>query len=99
MIISFLREGDSVTRLTRFPVIVTGLAVAVLAAGVHAQNDAVPADLKPLLAKPASEMRLIVTRYTADRQTLNANYAGPGGFNMPGARGGGRRGAAPNAEA
>jgi uncharacterized protein (DUF885 family) len=48
----------------------------------------VPADLKPLLAKPVSEMRLVVTRYTADRQTLNTNYAGPGGFNM--GRGGGR---------
>jgi hypothetical protein len=33
-------------------------------------------------------MRLVVTRYNADRQTLNANYAGPGGFNMPGGRGG-----------
>jgi uncharacterized protein (DUF885 family) len=47
----------------------------------------VPADLKPLLAKPVSEMRLVVTRYNADRQTLNTNYAGPGGFNM--GRGGG----------
>ena len=54
-----------------------------------AQTERVPADLKPLLAKPVSEMRLVVTRYNADRQTLNANYAGPGGFNMPGGRGGG----------
>ncbi|MEO7271678.1 MAG: DUF885 family protein, partial [Vicinamibacterales bacterium] len=58
--------------------------------GMHAQSDAVPQDVKPLLAKPASEMRLVVTRYRADRQTLNTNYAGAGGFNMPGSRGGGR---------
>jgi uncharacterized protein (DUF885 family) len=59
----------------------------------------VPADLKPLLVKPQSEMRLVVTRYNADRQALNLKYAGPGGFNMRGGgagRGGpGRVGAAP----
>lgn len=55
---------------------------------LQAQDQVVPADLKPLLAKPASEMRLVVTRYNADRATLNLNFAGPGGFNM----GGGRRG-------
>src|SRR3974390_2133325 len=55
---------------------------------------AVPADLKPLLARPVSEMRLVITRYSADRQELNANYAGPGGFDMPGGRGGGRAGGA-----
>src|SRR3954468_14269773 len=59
---------------------------------MHAQSDTVPQDLKPLVAAPASEMRLVATRYRADRQTLNANYAGAGGFNMPGAGGG--RGAA-----
>ena len=70
-------------------------AIAVLvSASVLAQNEGVPRDLKPLLAKPVSEMRLVVTRYNADRQTLNGNYAGPGGFNMPGGRGGGGRGAA-----
>jgi hypothetical protein len=55
--------------------------------GGSAQRADVPQDLKPLLARPASEMRLVVTRYNADRQTLNANFAGPGGFNMPGGRG------------
>ncbi|MDQ3070559.1 MAG: DUF885 domain-containing protein [Acidobacteriota bacterium] len=65
-------------------------AVAALAVTIGAQNE-VPRDLRPLLAKPVSEMRLVVTRYNADRQTLNRNYAGPGGFNMPGGRG---RGAA-----
>jgi hypothetical protein len=71
-----------VTRLTRFPVIVTGLAVALPAAGVHAQNDAVPADLKPLLAKPASEARarhgreLEVLRRPAD-QVANAGSEDP----------------------
>src|SRR3954464_1653826 len=35
-------------------------------------------------------MRLVVTRYNAERQTLNGNYAGPSGFNMPGGRGRGR---------
>jgi hypothetical protein len=61
---------------------------------------AVPSDLKPLLAKPASEMRLVVTRYTLDRQELNRNYAGRGGFNFPGGgrgRGGGGANVAPAA--
>jgi hypothetical protein len=49
----------------------------------------VPSDLKALLAKPASELRLIVTRYNADRAELNRNFAGQGGFNFPGRRGGG----------
>ena len=59
---------------------------------------AVPGDLKPLLAARVSEMRLVTTRYTADRNTLNANYAGPNGFHVANG-GGGRRGggAAPGA--
>ncbi len=61
---------------------------------LQAQDSTVPSDLKPLLAKPASEMRLIVTRYNADRQELNRDYAGRGGFNFPGGRGGGGRGQA-----
>lgn len=65
--------------------------------GLRAQDPAVPSDLRPLLAKPTSEMRLIVTRYVADRQTLNGNFAGPGGFNMPGGRSGGRGQGAPAA--
>ena len=77
---------------------VAAIALSALAtvATIGAQNAAVPQDLKPLLARPASEMRLVVTRYNADRQTLSANYAGAGGFNMPGGRG---RGAAAPATA
>lgn len=61
---------------------------------LQAQDQpAVPSDLKPLLAKPVSEFRLVTTRYTADRQTLTLNFAGPGGFNM--GRGGRGQGAAP----
>jgi hypothetical protein len=90
-------------RLRRLPIVVAALGFMFLAVqAVTGQAPAVPQDLKPLLAKPVSEMRLVVTRYNADRQTLNANYAGPGGFNMPGGRGGGApggRGAAPGAAA
>jgi hypothetical protein len=75
-------------------VIAGGMAgpVRVAAEGGGAQQPAlpanvVPADLKPLLAGPASEMRLVVTRYQADRVTLAGNYAGPT------AGGRGRRGA------
>ncbi|HET9372344.1 MAG TPA: DUF885 family protein [Vicinamibacterales bacterium] len=68
--------------------------LAPVGAALLAQGQAVPQDLKPLLARPGSEMRLVVTRYDADRRTLNTNYAGPGGFNMPGGRGGRGRGAA-----
>src|SRR5215216_7346969 len=56
-------------------------------------SPAVPADLKPLLAAPASEMRLVVTRYQADRNTVAGNYAGPSGAGRGGGRGG--RGATP----
>ena len=45
-----------------------------------------PADLKPLLAAPVSEARLVVTRYNADRNTLSGDYVTSGG------RGGGRQG-------
>ncbi len=53
----------------------------------------VPTDLRPLLAKPASEMRLVTQRYTADRATLNGNYDGGRGFGRGGGRGQGGRGA------
>lgn len=60
---------------------------------------AVPADLKPLLAAPASEARMIVTLYNADRNTLSGDYAGRAGGRGGGAgRGGqGRAGGAPGA--
>jgi len=38
-------------------------------------QDEVPADLRPLLAAPESEMRLVVQRYTLDRTALSGNYA------------------------
>ena len=60
---------------------------------LSAQEPAVPADLKPLLAAPQSEMRMVVQRYDLDRSTLSGNYAHGSG------RGGGRggRGGAPAA--
>jgi hypothetical protein len=50
------------------------------------EQEAAPADLRPLLAQPQSEMRMVVQRYTLDRLTLSGNYANGA------ARGGGRRG-------
>lgn len=78
--------------------VVIGTTLLALAPTMAAQDQApaVPQDLKPLLAKPSSEMRLVVTRYNADRGELNRNFAGRGGFNFPGGgRGGGRGAAAP----
>ena len=81
----------TVRRLT----LVAAALLALVIPAMQAQETAVPADLKSLLAKPASELRLVVTRYNADRQTLNQNFAGPGGFNMGrGGRGQGTAGAA-----
>jgi hypothetical protein len=51
----------------------------------QAQESSVPTDLAPLLAAPQSEMRMVVQRYTLDRNTLSGNYANGG-------RGGGRGG-------
>jgi hypothetical protein len=56
-------------------------------------DDTVPSDLKPLLVKPQSEMRLVTLRYTTDRSTLNGNYDGGRGFGRGGGRGQGGRGA------
>ena len=57
----------------------------------------VPRDLTPLLAAPASEMRLVVQRYGQDRSTIAGNYfgnvAGGGGRGRGAGRGGGRGGA------
>src|SRR5688572_32656908 len=52
----------------------------------------VPADLEPLLGAPQSEMRLVVQRYTLDRNTLNGNFLAGG---RSGGRGGRGRGDAP----
>ena len=59
---------------------------ALLVAPVGALQQDVPTDLRPLLAAPQSEMRLVVVRYNADRSTLSGNYAGGN------RAGGGRRG-------
>ena len=59
---------------------------ALLVAPVGALQQDVPIDLRPLLAAPQSEMRLVVVRYNADRSTLSGNYAGGN------RAGGGRRG-------
>src|SRR4029450_8789034 len=56
--------------------------------GPQAQ-ETVPGDLKPLLAAPQSEMRMVVQRYTLHRPTLAGNYA-----NGAARDGGGRRGRA-----
>src|SRR5215208_2172469 len=69
------------------------LALTLIVGFQQQPSTSVPADLKPLLAAPASEMRLVVTRYQADRNTLAGNYAGPSGAGRGGGRGG--RGAAP----
>ncbi|CAN5856712.1 hypothetical protein BH24ACI5_BH24ACI5_19370 [soil metagenome] len=45
-----------------------------------------PTELRSLLASPQSEMRLVVQRYTMDRNTLNGNYLAGG---RDGGRGGG----------
>jgi hypothetical protein len=56
---------------------------------IQAPGQAVPEDLRPLLAAPESELRLVVRRYELDRGTLAGNYVGNGGR---GGRGGGRGG-------
>src|SRR6186713_278267 len=52
------------------------------------QAQAVPQDLTPLLAVPTSEMRLVVTRYNADRGTLIGHFAGQAGRGGGAAAGG-----------
>jgi hypothetical protein len=66
--------------------LVFALSWGAAATGSREQERA-PADLRPLLAPPASEMRMVVQRYALDRATLSANYA-----NGAGRGGGGRRG-------
>jgi Bacterial protein of unknown function (DUF885) len=46
------------------------------AATAPAAPESVPTDLRPLLAKPLSELRLVTQRYAADRITLSGNYDG-----------------------
>jgi uncharacterized protein (DUF885 family) len=60
------------------------IAVAYIGLGQGAQDQSVPADMRPLLTPRHSEMRLVATRYQADRNMLAGNYAGA----APGGRGG-----------
>ena len=76
---------------------VVALALVVASHGVFSvgprAQDAIPADLRPLLAAPQSEMRMVVQRYTLDRALLSGNYA-----NGAARTGGGRRGRGTTAE-
>ena len=47
------------------------------ASGRFEQEVALP-DLRPLLAQPQSEMRMVTQRYTLDRVALSGNYANGG---------------------
>src|SRR6478735_12226995 len=66
-----------------------------------AADLSVPAHLKPLLAAPQSEMRLVTLLYNTDRNTLNGDYD-TGRFTARSSRGGGggggREGAAAGRE-
>ena len=53
-----------------------------------ADDNAVPSDLKSLLAAPESELRIVTQRYAIDRSTLNGNYDGSGRAGGRGGRGG-----------
>jgi len=75
-------------RIAPFLSFIVVLTCAIAAWGPQAQ-ETVPGDLKPLLAAPQSEMRMVVQRYTLDRTTLAGNYA-----NGAARGGGGRRGRA-----
>jgi hypothetical protein len=54
-----------------------------------ATDNTVPSDLRPLLAAPQSELRLVSHRYATDRSTLNGNYDGGRGPGRGGRGGGG----------
>ncbi len=54
-----------------------------------ATDNSVPGDLRPLLAAPQSELRLVSQRYATDRSTLNGNYDGGRGPGRGGRGGGG----------
>jgi hypothetical protein len=81
-------------------IVLAALMAAALAATAASQQNpgvpqavapGVPNDLRPLLAPRRSEMRLVTTRYTADRNLLTTNFAGSA---SGGGRGGGGRGQA-----
>ena len=51
-------------------------ATVTLVQATPPQSADAPADLKPLLTPRQSELSVVVRRYSLDRQTLDANYAG-----------------------
>jgi hypothetical protein len=71
-------------------ILATLMAAALTGTALSQQNQDIPKDLRPLLAPRRSEMRLVATRYSADRNLLTTNFAGT-------AIGGGRGGRAPHA--
>ena len=79
-------------RIAPFITFLVFLACVVSARGPQAP-DAVPADLRPLLAAPQSELHMVAQRYALDRATLSGNYA-----NGAARGGGGRRGRAGNTD-
>ena len=64
-----------------------------------ADDNTVPSDLRPLLAAPESELRLVTQRYNTDRATLNGNYDGGRGPGRGGRGGDGRGGRGTDAPA
>jgi hypothetical protein len=77
----------------RRPALVAAALLVLVISSLRAQDQTVPADLKPLLAAPQSEMRLVVQRYGLDRTILSGNYANGSGRG----RGAGGRGRGANA--
>ncbi len=77
----------SATRIATIFASIAAATLLVLGQGVP-EDSSVPKDLRPLLTPRYSEVRLVVTRYQADRNMLMGNFAGA----TPGARGGGRGG-------
>ena len=78
------------TSSRRIPTLVSVLTLFVCAVtALPRAQDAVPSDLRSLLAAPASEMRMVSQRYLLDRATLSGNYA-----HGTARGGGGRRGRA-----
>ena len=69
------------------------LLTCALTALTPTAQETAPADLRPMLAAPQSEMRMVAQRYTLDRAALSGNYA-----NGAPRGGGGRRGRAAGAE-
>src|SRR5262245_25144997 len=90
-IYSRANQGESMKTVKRWAAAILACASMVALGQGHnpTPDESVPKDLRPLLAPHHSELRLIVTRYNADRVMLAGNYAGS---NTAGGGGGGRGG-------